>query len=161
MILAKLNIDSHLFFYLPARALQRIFSFVDFTLWNTIHISRFVWFYEKNFCLVEVKYDNSIDWSVRVTVAYDFKDFIGIEFKKRGQFFDHQWKKLFHLPIVLLEIIERFQINNLVDKVVEYFFQMHPNPVLTEFTERQIDEELGDHHIEVIVVRSDAHFNTI
>ena len=62
---------------------------------------------------------------------------------------------------MLLEVSERLQINNLVDEVVEYFFQMDPNPILTQFIVWQVDKELGNHHVKVIIVRSDAHFNTI
>ncbi len=59
---------------------------------------------------------------------------------------------------MLLEVPQRFQVDNLVDEVVEELFQMNPHPVLTKLGARQIDDELGNHHIDILVVRSNPHF---
>lgn len=84
MVLTELHFDPHFLFNLSTSALYWGFSFVDFSFRNAVHISRFVWLDKENFGLIKVKDYDSVDRSIRVAVADDFEDFIGIKFEERG-----------------------------------------------------------------------------
>ena len=59
---------------------------------------------------------------------------------------------------MLLEIVQGFEVDYFIDEVVKDFLEMDPNAVLSQFGTGQIDEELCDHHVQISVVWSYAHW---
>jgi hypothetical protein len=59
---------------------------------------------------------------------------------------------------MLLEIVQRFEVDYFIDEVVKNFLEMNPNAVLSQLGTGQVDQELSDHHVQISVVWSYAHW---
>lgn len=123
VILIQLHVNAHFFFDLSAGTLEWRLSLVDFALRNSVHTCRLMGLNEEYFGLFKVKDYHAEDRSVGIPVIDHFKDLIWIELQVRqesGQFLDYQGKELLDFPVMELEITERFQVDHLVDEVMEH-----------------------------------------